>query len=334
MIERFIPQTCASSKKVAATPEQAIVQLQRDGWYFELKLDGVRCVAYVEDGTVTLINRRMADITGRYPEVVRDLGAAFPTGSIALDGEIICYGDDKSLRKPDFTRIHKRDAQPPTKTAVIEKLAAQWPATFVAFDILHNDGDDLRPMPYAARRHLLRTLIGDRFEQVDSVECILSEQDGALMWDFCEQHGLEGLIAKQRTSPYRPGRTAAWVKLKKVDSVSVVAVGYTHGEGARAGEIGAINIALIDNGQPVDVGRVGTGFNARDLVDLKQRMDAGELLVLEVEYANWGAQTKKLRFPAYKGIRSDVAPTDCTLDQLNPALMLGDEAVLSAVSQH
>lgn len=321
--------TCASSKKVAPTVEQAIEQLQRDGWYFELKLDGVRARAFIENGKATLINRRQADVTGRYPEVVRDLEAAFPTGAIALDGEILCYADGK----PDFSRIHKRDAQPPTKTAVIERLATDWPATFCAFDILHNEGDDLRFMPYAARRQLLQTLVANRLAPLAAAEVIVSELDGETMWQYCESNGLEGLIAKQRTSPYRPGRSQCWVKLKKVDSVSCVAVGYDIGEGSRAGTIGAINLALIDNGKVIDVGRVGTGFKERDLVELKAKIDAGQMLVLEIEYANYGASSRKLRFPSYKGIRMDVAVTDCTVDQLNPALAMGDAQVAVAAGR-
>ncbi len=340
MIERFVPQTCVSSKKIAPTPLQAIAQLQRDGWYFEPKLDGVRAIAYVEAGTVTLINRRMADITGRYPEVVAALQCAFPTQTIALDGEVVCYGEDD---KPDFSRIHKRDAQPPTKTAVIEALAVQMPATFVAFDVLHNEGDDLRGQPYVARRVLLHTLtpnidtgcrtLTEAGWTRAALQVITSGTDGAALWAHAEANGLEGLIAKQRTSPYRPGRSQCWVKLKKVDTVSCVATGYDIGEGSRAGTIGAINLALIDGAEIIDVGRVGTGFKDSDLVDLKRRMDAGQVLVLEVEYANWGATSKKLRFPAYKGVRSDVAPTDCTLDQLNPALMLGDAQVNALVQR-
>ena len=327
MIPRIPPMTCSSSKKIAPTPEQAIEILTRDGYFYETKLDGVRVVAYIEDGVVTLVNRRMVETTGRYPEVVAGLAAAFPTGSKVFDGEVVCYKDGK----PAFERIHKRDAQPVTKTATIAKLAADWPATFVVFDLLHNDGDNLRDVPYFARRKLLQVLVSRTV--VSAVEWIKSDTAGKVMWAFTNEHGLEGLIAKAKNSRYTPGRSSTWIKLKKVDSVSCVAVGYDFGEGSRSGRIGAIKLALVEGANTIDVGRVGTGFTEKDLDELKTRMDAGELLVLEVEYANWGAASKKLRFPSYKGIRTDVAPTDCTLDQLNPQLMLGDEAVAALVSR-
>ena len=325
----FVPMLAAQSKKIAGTALEAVAFLEREGWYFETKLDGVRCIAYVSRGTVRLMNRRGAEITGRYPEVVAGLLVAFQTETIVLDGEVLCYGDDG---KPDFSRIHKRDAQPATKQDVIARLTVQFPATFCAFDVLSFGGDDLTSQPYVARRALLLTL-ADRMTEVDALQRIESMKDGGKMWEFTLQHGLEGLIAKQPTSPYRGGRMQSWVKLKVVDSVSAVAVGYDIGEGSRAGTIGAINLALIDNGQTVDIGRVGTGFKERDLAELKARMDAGELLVLEVEYANWGEVSKKLRFPSYKGIRTDVAPTDCVIGQLNPSLMLADHKVAALVQR-
>lgn len=325
----FVPMLAAQSKKIAGTAQDAVVYLENQGWYFEPKLDGVRCIAYVGAGKVRLMNRRGVEITGRYPEVIAGLLVAFPTETIVLDGEVLCYGDDG---KPDFSRIHKRDAQPVTKTAVIDKLTVQFPATFCAFDVLSFGGDDLTSQPYVARRALLATL-ADAMSTTAALERIASAKSGGVMWDYVITNGLEGLIAKQPTSPYRGGRMQSWVKLKVVDSVSAVAVGYDIGEGSRAGTIGAINLALIEDGQTVDIGRVGTGFKERDLADLKARMDAGELLVLEVEYANWGETSRKLRFPSYKGIRSDVAPTDCVIGQLNPSLMLPDHKVSTLVQR-
>jgi bifunctional non-homologous end joining protein LigD len=107
-----------------------------------------------------------------------------------------------------------------------------------------------------------------------------------------------------------------WIKLKQVFQISVIATGTTQGSGKRAGTFGAIVMTLVGPDGPVSIGEVGTGFNDREIKEIKQRMESGELLVLEVEIA---AMTKqgKVRFPSFKYIRTDVTPLDCTIDQLD-----------------
>jgi bifunctional non-homologous end joining protein LigD len=309
------PQLAEPSKTVASTPVQAIDTLQRKGYQFELKFDGVRSFAYVSDGTVNLINRRGADITFRYPEIVDRLVQMYPEGDYVLDGEILVWGSDG---KPDFAAIHRRDAQATASASML--LTQQFPASFVAFDVLLIDGHDMRSQPYMARSQWLKAE-NSRWGQVSARPNMLmagvQSLNGVAMWDHVVAQGMEGLIAKAPHGRYRAGRHADWVKLKVTFTASFVVVGYTAGKGRRANGIGALQLALIGPSGPVETGEVGTGFTDRDLDLLKPRIDAGELLVSEVEFSNVVAANNKLRFPSWKGLRDDVEPTDCLLSQLD-----------------
>ncbi|MEO6159058.1 MAG: hypothetical protein ABIQ39_15685, partial [Ilumatobacteraceae bacterium] len=96
------------SKKTAPLVDDALNALHGTGdYYFDLKWDGIRCLAYVTEDVVQLINRNRVDITYRYPEVVEALGKAYAGRSVVLDGEVICLKDGV----PTFDRAHKRDAQ-------------------------------------------------------------------------------------------------------------------------------------------------------------------------------------------------------------------------------
>lgn len=269
---------------------------------FDLKLDGVRAILYWDGAAVRLVNRNMVDITARYPDVAAQF-AAHGGPPVILDGEIVAR-DDHS-----FESIALRDRQ--SKAASITRMAAQIPAQFIAFDVLSLRGDALLNVRYQLRRGQLEQY-HHQWRGFDISVCTTSPA----LFDLCVEQGREGVIAKRATSVYQPGRRSAdWVKFKCVRRVSCVPVGYEPGTGGRA-HFGAMHLAMIGDAGPVIVGRVGTGFTAREIDELKGRLDRRELFVVEIECLN-KTKGNQLRFPVYVGIRSDLSPADAATTQLD-----------------
>jgi bifunctional non-homologous end joining protein LigD len=302
------------SKKTAPLVDDAVAALVATGdYYYDLKWDGCRMKAYVTEGVVQLINRNEVDATYRYPEIVEALGKAYAGRSVVLDGEVICLKDGV----PAFDRAHKRDAQGSAPSAA---MVASMPATYMVFDLIYNDWDDLRQMPYMGRRGLLQTE-AEAFTASglqDTLQWSRSEKDGATMWEFIKTMRLEGLIAKHRNGRYTAGRGAAWIKLKPTMSLLALVAGFDAGKGARASTFGNLHLVLLDSAMNlVPIGKVGTGFNDNDLRTMLPMLQqpTGPLIV-EVEYQEVST-ARQLRFPVFKGIRTDVVLTDCTIDQLD-----------------
>jgi len=281
------PSTGAGGRRIYTVEE-----LVARGWTLDLKVDGVR--AFGRYGR--LVNRENVDIAARFPEI------SVPDNHW-LDGEIVAL--DGSF---ETTLIRDKQVTP----AKIKKLAESHPCQFVAFDIL-NDTIDGRPS-YAHRRAMLESKASKHGWTITPT--------GGDMGFFHHTRDLEmeGVIAKRPTSTYQFGRRSKdWIKFKHLHRITMVAVGYDLGNGARS-HFGAMKLALIGpegaTRGPGDGWRVGTGFSDKEILDLKRRLDAGELFAVEIEVLN---RTKDgaLRFPAYKGIRSDVPVHTCLVDQVD-----------------
>jgi DNA ligase D-like protein (predicted ligase) len=291
-------------------------------WGYEFKWDGVRALAGVRDGRLTLASRKGTDITVRYPEVSR-LPAALSGHDAVVDGEVVMMD---ALGRPDFgalqNRMHRTGPEVP-------RMAAAAPVTYLVFDLLALDGEDLRARPYAERRALLDELApaGGRW--------ILTpwfSGHGAEVRAASEENGLEGVVAKRLDSPYREGaRSPEWRKIKNFFTQSVVVGGWRPGQGRREGTIGSLLVGVPDDeGRLVYVGHVGTGFTDQALRDLQRQLvprasapfdgalprevtrDAHWVepdLVGEVAYAVWTADDR-LRHPSWRGVRDDLEPDD------------------------
>lgn len=291
------------------TPTEALNSLHTTGEYlFDLKWDGVRCLAGVYAGQVLLINRNGKDITYRYPDVAAALNERWPDDVLMLDGEIVVFDDQG---KPDFGLVARRDRVGSEAKAV--QAAKRLPATFVAFDILQHGTTDLTGTSLLGRRALLEHHV----ERGPGISVSPVSQDGLTMWQFCLENGLEGLIAKKLGDPYYGGRNQTWVKVKKTHRVSCIVTGMEEGNGKASGMMGKLHLAVYDEqGEPVTIGKVGTGFSDADRKAwwTNKHWAAGRL-VIEVEYANVTTDGI-LRFPSYKGERLDLDPSDCTIEQL------------------
>lgn len=307
----MIPLDLLNQKPMLATPSnQPPEQLLAagPGFTYDIKWDGIRALVYIDEDRICLRGRNGTDMTRRYPELVERLREQFPTGSYVFDGELINF--DPATGIPSFNRAQKRDKQ--AKEAAIADCAQRMPATFVAFDFLWN-GDDLRHVPLAARQALLalnaRSWGNDR-----RLMATQASDDGAALWAFTEQFGLEGLILKRKDSIYAGRRDSAWVKIKRTKRLTAIVTGYENGEGSRDGKIGALLVSLLDDaGTLVPVGKVGTGLKESDHAPLLACLHRGEQFLIEVEFLGFHNQ---LRMPVYKGLRSDITRAECTLAQI------------------
>jgi bifunctional non-homologous end joining protein LigD len=295
-------------------------------WGYEFKWDGVRSVAAVRDGALALTSRKGTDITVRYPEIGR-LPDALTGHDAVMDGEIVAMD---AAGRPDFgalqNRMHRTGPDVP-------KLAAAAPVTYLVFDLLSLDGEDLLGVPYAERRQRLDALgpSGSRW-----VLTPWFRGGGATVHAASKENGLEGVVAKRLTSTYRPGlRSPDWRKIKNVRTQSVVVGGWRPGQGRRAGGVGSLLFGVPDGeGRLIYAGHVGTGFTDEFLRELKRMLvprpvspfsgvlprdvtrDAQWVepdVVGEVAYAGWTAEGR-LRHPSWRGLRADLEPVDVVME--------------------
>ena len=297
-----------------------------DDWHFEMKWDGVRIIAYLEDGEVKLLSRRGRDETARYPDLVPDL-AALDCRQAVLDGEIVVLDPGGA---PNFGLLQPRINL--TRAGDIAAAARKAPAQLVLFDILRLDGTPLLRRPYEERRELLEGLQPASGSRVQ-VPPVFEGDLGAAM-ETSRALRLEGVVAKRRGSVYQAGsRGRTWLKIKHRLEQSVVVGGWRPGNGNRDGTIGALLLGIPEDGGLRYVGRVGSGFTDAGLAEALRRLgklsrknspltdvpteDARDshwvepTLVGEVFYTEL-TSTHRLRHPVWKGWRPDVAPEAVT----------------------
>jgi bifunctional non-homologous end joining protein LigD len=295
-----------------------------DDWVFEMKWDGYRAIATVRDGEVEFRSRNGLNFTPTYPEL-QQLAEAVD-GDLVLDGEIVAL--DGSGR-PSFGLLQTRSGI--TSPRDVERARLAQGVEFFVFDILERDGRSLVSRPYTERRAELRGAVRD-VGVVRVPPETGTDLDAALATS--RKLGLEGVMAKRASSPYRLGRRSRdWLKLKHTLTQEVVVAGWRPGNGARADTVGSLLLGIPGNNGLEYVGRVGSGFSDRDLTDLRAKLDrlARETsplvgvptadakdahwvtpkLVGEVEYAEVTADGR-LRAPTWRGWRPDKKPADVT----------------------
>lgn len=291
-------------------------------WAYELKWDGVRALAAIEGDRLRLYTRSGTDITAAYPELA-EMADALP--DVVLDGELVAFD---SSGHPSFAmlaeRIHVRD---PRRAA---RLAARIPVTYLIFDLLRVDGEDLTGLPYVERRERLermvmpgkRWLVSPRFA------------DGHATVAAAAEHALEGVMAKRLDSRYRPGvRSPDWIKVKHEQTGDFVVGGWRPGER----RVGALLVGSpTPQGGLEFRGRVGGGISAAAEAALLtalqplhsdvspftrplERVDAKGVhwvrpeLVVEVRYAHV-TPDGRLRFPRFVRIRPDKSTREVAVD--------------------
>ncbi len=222
-----------------------------EDYCYEVKLDGFRCVAFVDGGEVFLQSRNGRPLGRYFPEL------AFPAGRYVLDGEIVVR--DREGRE-DFDALGQRIHPAASR---IERLAAETPAVYVVFDLLARDDQVLLELPFSERRAALEVLLaGKSFADapVELMETVATSEE-AERW---LAHA-EGAIAKERSAPYLPGERKGMVKVKRVRTIDAVLVGWRPGK--KEGTVGALILGLYDGPELRVVGHC-SGLSATE----KQRL--------------------------------------------------------------
>jgi len=288
-------------------------------WLFEIKWDGVRALARIENGALALRSRNSIDITKRYPELV-SLPSALAARQAILDGEIVALD---AQGHSSFERLQERmHVRAPS-----ESLVAQIRVVYFAFDLLYCDGYDLREAPLLERKQLLQRLLytSERFRYADH-----QLEHGKELFTLAEQNGLEGIVAKRAESPYVSDRSPYWVKLKITKTVDAVVGGWTEAR-TSALPFGSLLLGLYQGKRLRFIGHVGTGFDGEKLENLSSRLKAltapacpfdtvpetnekpswvSPVLVARVKFSGW-TQEHVLRHPVFLALREDARPTDC-----------------------
>ena len=301
------PQLARSAAVLPVGPE----------WAYEQKFDGFRAIAFVDGGEHRLQSRGAKDLTRYFPEL------RFPPGRYVLDGEIVIDGDRDGAEA--FGALQQRIHPAASR---IERLAREWPASYVAFDLLERDGAQLLGEPFERRRAALDAREGLRRSRL--------VRDPAAAQRWLERS--EGVVAKRLDAAYAPGKRTAMTKVKRVRTIDCVVVGYR--PGTAAGTIGSLILGLYEpDGRIRPVGH-SSGFSAtqkRELPALLARYETGERgsgepsrwtadrdlewvalrpeLVVEVTYdhASDGRIRHGTRIVRW---RDDKPPRECTIDQL------------------
>jgi bifunctional non-homologous end joining protein LigD len=288
-------------------------------WLFEIKWDGVRALAWIDDGSLTLRARHGADITRRYPELA-GLPRSLTVSQAILDGEIVAL-DEHGLSNFGLLqeRMHVR--------APAKNLIEGVPVVFYIFDLLYCDGYDLRGSALLDRKGLLEKILhtSEHFRYADH-----QLEKGRELFEAAAETGLEGIVGKRVNSRYAPGRSPNWMKFKVTQTVDAVIGGWTAAR-TTAIPLGSLLLGLYDGKKLRFIGHVGSGFDGKKLEELAGKLDERKTatcpfatvpetnekpfwvspqLVAKVRFTAW-TQDDVLRHPVFQGLRDDVKPEDC-----------------------
>ncbi len=302
------------------TPMMATLTDQRftdPGWIFERKLDGVRCLAFCRSGAVRLLSRNQLALDAHYPEIAEAL-AGQDAGDFVVDGEVVAFEGGQTSFSRLQRRMQLRDPEQARRTGVA--------VFYYVFDVVHVQGHDTTGLELRHRKALLQRLLSYR----GPIRFTRHRNGvGEAYWREACGKGWEGVIAKRADGPYEHRRSPSWLKFKCVNEQEFVIGGFTEPKGSRQG-LGALLIGYHEGGRLAYAGKVGTGFDARMLTDLRARLDGLEVeappfeqgvlprkevhwvrpaLVCQVGFAEW-TRDGQLRHPRFEGLREDKAPAE------------------------
>lgn len=279
-------------------------------WLYELKYDGYRIIAFVEANQARLITRNGNDFTRKFQAVASSLLDLAAGRAMVLDGEIAITD---AAGKTDFQALQNY-----MKTPKPQNL------TYIVFDLLALEGEDLREKPLTVRKGMLETLLQNAPKKLFYSRYILGK--GKESFAAASEAGMEGIIGKKVDSVYSGSRNGDWIKLKCEKRQEFVICGYTISDKKSRG-ISSLLLGVYAGEYLIYAGRTGTGFNESDIKHLlelfeniKRRKSAFKEepatkpkeeiiwlepeLVVEVKFAEW-TKENLLRHASFQGLRID-----------------------------
>jgi bifunctional non-homologous end joining protein LigD len=287
-------------------------------WIFERKLDGERCLAWIESGRARLRSRNDLRLDDTYPELVDALGAR-ARADLVVDGEVVAFERGRT----SFSRLQKRLGV--HSAAEARERASRVAVYYYLFDVLWYEGYDVRALDLRSRKAVLRAAI----DFADPLRFSAHRNgSGEAYFAYACAHGWEGLVAKRASSTYVGRRSPDWLKFKCEAEQELVIGGFTEPQGSRVG-FGALLLGYYEDRELRYAGKVGTGYDTSTLVSLRQRLDrleqdappfSGQIrepnvhwvrpeLVAQIGFSEWTTDGK-LRHPKFLGLRRDKAAVD------------------------
>lgn len=310
-IKKTSPDSKITNKKIPEFIAPMLATLvdkpfDHDDWLFEVKWDGFRALAFVDQGKVELKSRNKLLFNEKFPSIVKNLQKI--KGSVILDGEIVVV-DQKGKSHFQLIQNFKEGSNV---------------LCYYVFDILYKDHEDLMEKPLIERKEILRKFLKHwDLSLIRFSDHIL--KDGKRFFKAAAKEHLEGIIGKKITSSYQPKRSHDWVKIKTSLRQEVVICGFTEPQGSRK-KFGALIVGLYDQDKKLQfAGHVGGGFNAALLEEVydrltpliqkkcpfenlpKSKMPATWVkpkLIGEVAFAEW-THDNMMRQPIFQGLRMD-----------------------------
>jgi bifunctional non-homologous end joining protein LigD len=315
-------------RPMLATPGKPTPRFDGGDWAFEMKWDGYRAIVTIDGDDVTMTTRNGNDLAPGFPDLLGPLREAVSVEKAVLDGEIVTVDANG---RPNFSLLQTRAGL--TAEHDVARAARETPAQIMLFDLLEFDGTDVTGSRYDDRREALAAAVAEN-ATVHVPDAVPGTIDEAMATS--RELGLEGVIAKERASRYSAGaRSPSWVKLKHQRAQEVVVVGWKPGNGALAGLVGSLLLAVHEDGALRYAGKVGTGFTDRDRKLMLERFESLERdepaiegipaleqrdarwleprQVGEVSFAEWTAEGT-LRQAAWRGWRPDKSPRDVRVE--------------------
>src|SRR5262245_29879283 len=306
-----------------AMPESIDVELatleadvpQGRQWLHEIKFDGYRMICKIRRGKATLITRRDQDWTHRYKSIAA-AASKLPVDSAIVDGELVAL---LPSGVSSFQALQNAG-----------RLGSDANLVYYAFDLLYLDGYDVRGLPLEQRKKRLQELLAATNLPAIQYSDHIEDNGVQFLRESC-QLGLEGIISKRRDRPYTTGRSGDWIKVKCLGREELVIGGFTLSTADRRG-IGALLVGYFEGGELIYAGRVGTGFDSKTLLDLRQRLGilrqddcpfanvpskerrssvkwVRSELVAEIQFSTW-TDAGILRQPSFQGLREDKVATE------------------------
>ena len=260
---------------------------------FQIKWDGVRCLAYILETGTRLFNRKLNERTKQYPEIVEFLDK-LPKG-IVLDGEIITLDQDM---KPNFRRLLKRDL---AKNSIkISRLIKSIPAYYMVFDIVYYGNKNIANRPLIKRQEVLEKVLSQN-SIVNSVDSVFYK--GVSLFSAAKEEKLEGIIAKRLDSPYVFGQKIDyWQKIKVWRELNAVIGGYS----TKTGEIRSLLIGLFDENDNLlyHIGNVSSGVSYVQWSVLQQYFEGPANKFIKAPFVN---PPRKSRGEEYHWVKPELS---------------------------